>query len=241
MLGTLLLKNDAKEVSREELAQAVVPEGSKTWFPVPHIDVLTGVEESLTNAGFEISNHRLALARNGLRMFATLDLTSPVGDGVNLAVGLRNSNDRSYPMALVVGHRVFCCSNLAFSRDEIEIARRHTRHGRQRFSEGISQAVQSLSGYADLEAQRIETLRGTSLTDDRANSLLLQAWEKGIIGVRTLPKVIEAYREPSHEDFLVRSAWSLLNAFTLVLRERFQKYPQQAASETQRFQALLLN
>ena len=33
-----------------------------------------------------------------------------------------------------------------------------------------------------------------------------------------LPKVIEAWDEPKHEEFVPRTAWSLFNAFTEVLK-----------------------
>ena len=50
-----------------------------------------------------------AVARNGARMFATLDLAMSLCSGVTLAVGLRNANDQSFQLGFCAGSRVFCC------------------------------------------------------------------------------------------------------------------------------------
>jgi len=46
---------------------------------------------------------------------------------VCVALGLRNSHDKSFSLALTVGFRVFVCDNLAFIGDfQAVIAKKHT-------------------------------------------------------------------------------------------------------------------
>jgi len=44
----------------------------------------------------------------------------------------------------------------------------------------------------------------TELSPDRANSLILQAHEGGIIGARLLPDVIQQWRQTNHPEFKER-------------------------------------
>ena len=119
------------------------------------------------------------------------------------------------------------------------ITRKHTRFGESRFNEAIASAVAGLGQYREAEAKRIELLRTTELSADRANSLILQAFEGGILGARPLPDVIQQWRQPKHPEFQERTAWSLLNAFTEVLKDRQQRQPSRAAHETITLQKLI--
>jgi len=160
-------------------------------------------------------------------------------DGIALVVGVRNSTDKSMPIGFAAGERVFVCDNLAFS-SEVVIARKHTRFGEHRFNEALSKAVLGLKQYESVAAERINRLRHYDLSEDAANSYLLQAAEHGVVGWRLLPKVIEEYRRPRHEEFQPRTAWSLFNSFTEVLKDRQRFQPARAAAETIRLQRLLL-
>jgi hypothetical protein len=50
--------------------------------------------------------------------------------------------------------------------------------------------------------------------------------------------VLDEWREPSHEAFLPRTAWSLHNAFTEVAKPRFVSNPTAAAGGTIRLNRL---
>ena len=54
-----------------------------------------------------------AVSSDGMRMFGVMDLSSGF-DGCRLAIGLRNSHDKSFRLSCTVGLRVFVCENLAF-------------------------------------------------------------------------------------------------------------------------------
>jgi hypothetical protein len=46
--------------------------------------------------------------------------------------------------------------------------------------------------------------------------LIAEAIRANVLPASQLPKVIEAWEEPKHEDLSPRTAWSLFNAFTEV-------------------------
>ena len=142
------------------------------------------------------------------------------------------------PKCVRVGNRTFVCDNLAYL-SEIVISKRHTRFGSDRFKEGIAAAIGSLNDYRAIEAQRIATLQSQSLADNTAESIVLRAWEQGLVGTRLLRPLLDEWRHPSFEEFRHRTAWSMLSAFTHIAKERQRRYPQKAAWEVMQFQTLL--
>ena len=106
----LVLHCGARQVSsREELDAVEAPAATSTWFPVKHATCFDTVSSALTDAGFAIRRAQFGLARDDQRMFATLDLVSEVAAGVTLAVGVRNSTDKSFPLGFCAGSRTFVC------------------------------------------------------------------------------------------------------------------------------------
>jgi hypothetical protein len=224
-------------VNEEELRSVACPPATATWYPLPHAQVLDAVQNTLSTAGFAIQGRRLALARKDARFFGTLDLENQICEGVRLAVGIRSSFDKSFPIGFCCGERVMVCDNLSFG-SEVIISKKHTRFGKERFDEGVSKALVSLREYQQTAAVRIDRMRRFPLSDDRANSLMLQAWEEGIVSHRLLPEVIQAYRQPSVPDFQERTGWSLFNAFTGALKCRLGN-PAVHASLTIKLQSLI--
>jgi len=237
--SALVNHRGAREVPFEELATVPTPSATETWFPVPHHQVFQSVVDTLQGAGFGIRQSRLSLARDGARFFGTLDLTTPVSDGVSLAVGIRNSIDKSFPIGFCCGTRVFVCDNLSFT-SEVVVSKKHTRFGAERYLEGISHAVSGLHQYKEAAANWIDTMQHWDLSEDAANSYLLQAFERGVIGIRLLPLILQEWRNPRLSDYRPRTGWSLWNCFTDVIgRTRQKASPAEAALSTIRLQKLL--
>lgn len=237
--ATLITHSGGKRVSLDELALVPTPPATATWFPVGHKEVVSTVVETLGGAGFVVQKAEYALAREGgVRMFATFDLASPLNGGVSLAVGVRNSVDKSLPLGFCAGSRVFVCDNLAFSAD-LMVKRKHTRFGGERFQEAISLAVGRLGEFKEAEAARIHRLQETEIKDVLAESLILRAYERDVVSSLLLSQVLKEWREPSYEEFSPRTAWSLFNAFTTVMGKVNQSNPQRFAGLTMKLNGLV--
>jgi hypothetical protein len=196
------------------------------------------VTSTLRDAGYEIRKEQYGVMRDGSRFFGTLDLGTPLTQGVTLAVGVRNSVDKSFPLGFCAGQRVFCCDNLAF-RSELLVRRKHTLNGERNFVKAIAGAVTSLQTFREAEAERIRRFMRTQVTADQADALILRAYEKGIVGAHQLARVIHEWRNPPFEEFRERTVWSLFNAFTSALRERSVEQPHAFAVQTMRLNGLL--
>ena len=237
--STLMNHCGARQVNASELATIEPPAPTQTWFPLAHRVVLDSVCGTLEGAGYMICRSRLSVSHGGARFFGTLDLTTSVSEGVTLAVGIRNSNDQSFPIGFCCGQRVFVCDNLAFT-SEIVVSKKHTRFGQERYLEGLARAVGSLDQYRQSAVGWIGRMQSFELGDDLANSLLLQAYERKIVGLRLLPLVVDEWRKPTREEYRPRTAYSLFNCFTEVLgRERQSRFPAESALATMRLSKLL--
>ena len=121
--SNLLLHRGARVVTREEVDQIAAPPETKSWFPLRHGLVLDTVLSTLTEASFGIKGMQLSLSSDNARFFGTLVLATPIAEGTTLAVGVRNSIDKTFPLGFCAGCRVFVCDNLAF-HSELLVARK---------------------------------------------------------------------------------------------------------------------
>jgi hypothetical protein len=237
--GTLVLHAGGRLVTPDELRNCTTPPAEGRWHPVPHARVLGAVKETLTGAGYRVASEKLALARHNARFFGVLTLEAPLAQGVGLSVGVRNSVDKSFPLGFAAGSHCFVCDNLAF-RAELLVRRKHTANGMKAFGAAIAGAVAGLASFREVEAARIKRMAELELTPVMASHLILSAFRRGIISSLQLPRVCEAWEDPPHVDFKPRTAWSLFNAFTEVLKPRAVTAPQAFVAQTIRLNGLLL-
>ncbi|MBX9580247.1 MAG: hypothetical protein K2X87_08055 [Gemmataceae bacterium] len=236
--AVLVLHRGARQVTAEELAGVKPPPPDGRWHPLAHARVLDVVTRTLREAGYAVRRSQLGLTPDGHRFFGTLDLESELARGVTLAVGVRNSTDKTFPLGFCAGSRVFCCDNLAF-RAELLVRKKHTLNGERNFVAAIAGSVTSLKSFRDAEADRIRRYAETPLSAELADALILRAYERGIVGARDLSRVLSEWRTPAHDEFRPRTAWSLVNAFTAALRDRAKARPAEFAAQTIRLNGML--
>jgi hypothetical protein len=236
--SNLCLHRGAVRVTRHELARYQPPAATKTWFPVAHSAVLGTTIERLGEAGYGVKNMDLGVSPDGHRFFGTLDLDTQLVSGVSLAVGVRNSTDKTFPLGFCAGNRVFVCDNLAF-RSELLVRRKHTRFGETRFGNAISSAVASLKSFAEVEAERVRRMQTEAVTDDRAHALILKAYLRELVSFRLLHDIVKQWEEPAYDEWGGKTLWRLSNAFTFAMAEVSKRNPADYANRTIRLNQLL--
>ena len=68
------------------------------------------------------------------------------------------------------------------AREVTQITRKHTRFGIDRYQDAICNVVGELSDYREYKALRIREMQRREVSDEQAESILLRAFEVGIIG-----------------------------------------------------------
>src|SRR5437899_567394 len=215
--ATLIAHCGTAKVSREELKAIPVPEGTRTFKPIPHYEIVEALVEALTFRYIGVVRDEYAVSPDGMRMFGVLDLETAF-DGCRFAIGLRNSNDKSLRLALTCGVRVFVCDNLSFQGEFTPVLAKHSKN----FSivDSLAIGVDRIQRNFDPLREQVERWRSSQITDEQAKLVIYRAFIESQLDVpRHLARdVHKKYFEPTHAEFTPRTMWSLSNAFTSALK-----------------------
>ena len=234
---TTLIAHKSTPVTREELIGIPTPARTDSWIPVPHIELVRGIEHYLHAQGVSITAEKYAVNRDGNALFGVMDLSglNPVtvdlgglpiaiqNPGFTGALGLRTSNDKSLAIQLAVGSRVFVCDNLALSGDMIALKRKHTS-GLDIWTSLKDAIARFIEKFGTL-ATKFDALKNQVLYDREAKCKIYDTFASGALATRYFDGVHEAYFGIPNPDNLPfepqykGTAWALHNAFTFALRD----------------------
>lgn len=211
----LILHCGAHAVDLEEVASVRTPRGTSTWTPIPHLNLIQQVKQTLADTSLRIGSEAHSLTHDGARYFGLMEVQSrgTMRDDYCMVVGLRNSHDKRFPAGLVVGSSVFVCDNLSFG-GEIKLSRKHTRFILHDLPQLVRRAVGLLSEKWHQQDVRINAYRTAEVDDRTAHDLVIRATDVGVCANSYIPAVLREWREPRHREFGERSIWSLFNSFT---------------------------
>lgn len=215
---TLMLHVNAKGVEYDELRQLDTPPATPSHVPIPHFRVVDLVKTAAGMYGHQIVAEHHGITEDGARYFGLLSLRSTYG-GYEDTIGLRNSHDKSFPVGIGFGSRVFVCDNLAFLADTV-IKRKHTANLKRDLPGIIGEIIEPLADQRDRQHRTFERYRHTMLTDQQADHAVLNMYRNAIINVQRIPEVLKEWEEPTFQDFDERNAWRLFNAATYALTGR---------------------
>jgi hypothetical protein len=205
-------------IGRQDLKDLPTPEPTATHYPVPHWRIVETLAESLAFRHLDIVSEEYAVSADAMRFFGALTLNVE-DSGVRIALGLRNSHDKSFSLGLTVGRRVLVCDNLALFGDYAPVMRKHTKN--VALEALLAVAIDDVQRHFEPMRRQIAFFRGCDLSDQRAKLIIYDAF---LGGAADLPKhlggvVHENYFRPSYADFEPRTLWSLENAFTSAIKE----------------------
>lgn len=215
--GQLLSHVDTDLVTREQLALIPAPQATTTWRPIPHIELIDTLQRVLNQNRIAIREEKFALRHDGSTLFGVLQLGYADTKDGQAALGLRTSNDKSMSIQICAGLSVFVCDNLVFRGDLIALNRKHTSG--LNLGNELATAVLRFQDHFGRLTGEVETLKQHALEDLQAKALIHDVFARGLMPLRFLPDVSQAYFEPEVKDFSPRTAWSLHNAFTASAKE----------------------
>jgi hypothetical protein len=219
---SLMLHAGADAVSYDDLRAVQTPLGTDTHVPIPHHELVQLVRYTLGFFGHEITDEAHSVTPDGDRYFGLMSLRSPYGDYTD-TLGLRNSHDKSFPIGIAFGSKVFVCDNLAFIGEHV-IRRKHTVKARRELPGLVTEIVQPLQAQRIAQNGKLLTYKAAALTDAAADHAIMDMYRKDIIGVQAIGHVLKAYEEPPH-DWGDRTAWRLFNAATFALAGKVAERP----------------
>jgi hypothetical protein len=217
--SNLLLHCGARAVDLQTIREVETPEPTETWTPIPHIDLIDQVSQTLLGSGLTIVNTAHSLTHDGMRYFGLMQIKNgSENEDYAWVLGLRNSHDKVFPAGLVAGASVFICDNLSFS-GEIRFARKHTRFITRDLPQLTSRAIGKLIDKWNLQDKRIDAYKEKELGDMQAHDLIIKSVDVRACTTTQIPKILNEWRHPEFEEFKERTTWSLFNGFTRVLNQ----------------------
>ncbi len=211
---TLIAGSDTTgKLSRQELALVPTPTSTLTHQVIPHIEIVNSLEEALGFRHISVINQEYAVSKDTRNFFGVMTLDQGI-DGAQFALGVRNSHSKMFRLSIVVGLRIFVCSNLCFSGDFNIVLAKHSKNFslQHAISIGIDEAQR---GFGPMQ-QRVETWKQSLITDDQARLTIFRAFiEDQLDCPKHLAKEVwHNWQEPAYDEFRPRTAFSLNNAFT---------------------------
>src|ERR1700729_1840163 len=215
---SLMLHRGAADIDYDGLRSLITPPATPTHVPLPHHELVQMMRYALPFYGHEIVAEHHGVTEDGARYFGLLSLRSTYG-GYEDTVGLRNSHDKSFPIGVAFGSRVFVCDNLAFIADHV-VKRRHTANLKRDLPGLVTETIEPLALHREAQAKTFERYKGALLTDQLADHAIMRLYREGVIGVQRIADVSEQWERPAHEEWGDRTAWRLFNATTYALAGR---------------------
>ena len=123
MSGELIAHRGAQIVTREELKAFAPPPATETFKPIGHAELVATLTQVMQDRGLHIVREQFAVQNQ--KLFGTFDLEWQKMEEYGAAVGFRHANDKSMPIQIAVGARVFVCDNMSFLGELIH-TRKHT-------------------------------------------------------------------------------------------------------------------
>ena len=218
---SLILDNCyAADISAIEAVEC--PDGDGRWHPISHGDARTLTLEAVERAGLTVTEERYALAGNkkqgngDTRMFGELILKSndmSMSDDFTMALGIRNSIDKTISYNLCGGSHVVVCGNMMMIGDFMT-RRKHTTHIMAELPSMVDNALNTYcEGFRD-HALEIENWKNIELSQGDVDHVVLECWRAGAFSPNMIPKIMDQWNEPNHPEFKDRTVWSLFNAYS---------------------------
>src|SRR5438094_4889641 len=200
--GQLLYHVDTDLVAREQLTLVETPVATRSFKPVPHIELIDTLDEVLGLNQIVIRKEEYALRRDGSTLFGVLQLAYADTEDGTAALGLRTSNNKTMSIQLCAGLSVFVCDNLVFRGDLIALNRKHTSGLVLRTE--LSNAVLRFQEHFGRLTSEISSLKEIPLTDAQAKAIIHDVFVQGILPIRFLPDASRLYFEPFVDEFRPR-------------------------------------
>ena len=228
---TLIGGNRATE---QQVRDSITPPETRSHVPLPHTEFLDMVHGTLGGFGWGITHQEFSLESGKLpvgdedikfesaRLFGVLKIQREdvvIGEDYQLAIGIRNSHDKSMSAGMVAGLVVMVCTNLDFMGD-FSTRHKHSTNVRN----VLPNRLNNLAGEIDVahtdHRQLVASYKATQLEDNVMHDFLVRLADEGAFPWAYGQKILKEYRNPRHQEFEQSTLWGFNNATTEVLKAR---------------------
>ncbi len=209
----------ANRVSLEAVEAVPVPAYTRSWRPVPYAEAIGFLKGTIDRQlPYDLESEEYGMSKDGRQMFGLLTLDTGDNDQ-GMAIGIRQSYNRSLALGIVVGAQVFVCDNLMFSGNAFKVVRKNTTNVWSDFRTLVN--AQVMASQAHYETMQWEThgMKSIPVSEERGHELLGRALGAKVLTPTQATVAFGDWREARHEEFAPRNLWSLYNCMTEGLKK----------------------
>ncbi|WP_409029375.1 DUF932 domain-containing protein [Gracilimonas sediminicola] len=223
MNSQLLTQCGSQRCSLEQLLTIPEPEKTKSYTPLNHYDfavnILTIASDLLK--GYRFDGDSYALSSDGQKMFGVISfrkINPGPDEELKVAIGLRNSYNKTMSAGLVVGSSVLVCDNLVFSGD-IKVMRKHQGEDmHEDLHDQIVTAIYKSQHNFDQISQDVEAMKNRTMSQKEKYEFIGLLTGEGILSATQSSAAYKELWKPSHEEFQVDTLWAGYNCATEALK-----------------------
>jgi hypothetical protein len=209
--GKLIAHRGAEIVTREQLGNYPAPAATATFKPVGHADLVATLTQVMQDRGLHITREQFAVQSQ--KLFGTFDLEWQKMEEFGAAVDFRHANDKSMPIQIAVGARVFVCDNMSFLGELIH-TRRHT--AKLDLGQELDGAMyRYMQGFRRL-LDDINVQKETVMEERKAKTLIYDIFRQKILPVRLFHPIVEDYETRAKAE--PPTGWLLHNCCTAQIK-----------------------
>jgi len=207
----LIAHRGAEIVTRDQLKAYVTPSATDTFKPVGHYLLVETLTQVMQDRGLFIAREQFAVQKE--RLFGTFDLEWQKMDEYGAAVGFRHANDKSMPITIAVGARVFVCDNMSMLGELITV-RKHT--AKLDLAEELDRTMfRYMQGWRKLKDD-IQIQQEAEIEERRAKQLIYDIFRQKVLPLKLFHPVVEGYELATRDQ--KGTGWLLHNACTAPLK-----------------------
>lgn len=187
------LMGAGKPVTIKDLEKIKTPESTETWKPVPHAQVPQIITKMVKDHGWSFigggrneagaftSPFKMMVSEDDNKLFGVciVQIEGIEDNEIQIAIGFRNSHDKSLALRIAAGAKVGVCSNLVMTGD-IQVKRIHKVN--ISVEEAVSEAFNMIPQAGKNLLGWMNGLKEIKISDDAGVSFLAKAVE-----VKALP------------------------------------------------------
>lgn len=186
---------------------------TKSYTPIGHGELIDYVRERIDKLGLKIVNESYDHNKGCKQMFGQMAISNNDSD-MHMAIGFRNSIDKSLPVGFVAGTQIIVCKNLMLEGD-VKQVRRHTSNIKLDLDNKFNIILEEIDGVFQSIAHQNIKMKETPISQKRAEQVFghIMMRRQDMSTIQQTTQAIELFKNPIH-NFGNETVWGLCNAFT---------------------------
>lgn len=200
------------DTSKDELSKFPDIDSSKIWNPQKHIEVVDALENMITSTNREVRSKRIVVSKDRNQLFALFAINDEIDEIYTLLIGLQNCTGKKISRVLYCGISDIQSGDILINK-RIGEACKNTQNGDEKYLRQLGLTAIKLPTMKLAEKECIQQLQNIEISEEKANSIILEAIERKIIPERLIHDFIRIWRSDSKEH---NNALDLLQTFMKV-------------------------